>query len=57
MNNPLKEAVYRNSLPISLLFMENATTANTKPHVAITINYKQGEKIIPHDFYKHISTY
>lgn len=57
MNKSFKEIVYKNRLPITLLFMENVVTENTKPFVSITIDYKNGKKMIGHDFYKHISTY
>lgn len=57
MNKSFDEIVRKNNLPITLLFMENVATENSKPHISISISYKQGEKLIGHDFYKHISTY
>lgn len=57
MNKVLKKQVWNNKLPITLLFMENILTDNSKQKVCILIKYINGENLISYDFYKHISTY
>lgn len=57
MNKVLKKQVLGRKLPITLLFMENILTDNSKQKVCILIKYINGEKLISYDFYKHISTY
>lgn len=42
--------------PVTMMFVQNSETKNSKTHLIIPIEVNNGQTVISNDLYKHITT-
>lgn len=42
--------------PVTMMFVQNSETKNSKSHLVLPIEVNNGQTMISHDLYKHITT-